>query len=135
MDARSALCRCSCPRCTTEVAGEGEVKSSGKLFLGPEAGNSANAKVFWSDVFFLLQGCQVEAVHLEDHTLTIFLPGAEKGLEAASSLFPAAVPVILLAGLEQCYLFLTFSLRIPINDFDIREDIVVFKPQAPSDRM
>lgn len=32
----------------------------GKAFLGPEAGNSANAKFFCSGVFFLLAGWQVE---------------------------------------------------------------------------
>lgn len=64
---------------------------------------------FCSDVFFLLQGQQVEAVHLEDHILAIFLPWAEKGLEATSSSFPAADPATLLAGLEQWYLSLIFS--------------------------
>lgn len=56
---------------------------------------------FCSDVFFLLQGQQVEAVYLEDHISAIFLSQAEKGLEATSPSFPAAVPVTLLAVLEQ----------------------------------
>lgn len=82
MDTRSVLWRCSCPHCTTEVAGEGEEKSSGKLFWGQKPVIQQMQRFFCSDVFFLLQGQQVEAVHLEDHILAIFLPWAEKGLEA-----------------------------------------------------
>lgn len=80
MDTRSVLWRCSCPHCTTEVAGEGEEKSSGKLFWGQKPVIQQMQRFFCSDVFFLLQGQQVEAVHLKIIYWQYFSLGQRKGL-------------------------------------------------------